>query len=111
MSSCRGQHWVPGSICQIQRQELVEAVRDCIAVTSALMRHNGSPQQLSGNSQHNLSPCHGHLHRRWATSAVLLNPCLHLRLLLPSTSPQADHHCHPDVMQSQLHDEQEHVSC
>ena len=79
-------------------------MRDCIAVTSALMRDNGSPQQLGGNSQHNLSPCHGHLHRRWADSAVLLNSTCTSSSLLPPppppTSPQANHHCHPDATQT-----------
>ena len=81
MSRCRGQHGVPGSICQIQRQELIEAMCDCIAVTPALMRHNGSPQQLCRNSQHNLSPCHSHLHRQWAICAFLLKPGMQFNLI------------------------------
>ena len=75
---------------------------DCIAVTSALMRHDGSPQQLCCNSQHNLSPCHGHLHRQVAYYRSSSTSCLHFRIFLPSTPPQVDHHCHPDVTQTKM---------
>ena len=49
-------HYIPIRVCQIQCQQLMEAVCHCIAVASALVCHNGSPQQLCAHPQNGLPP-------------------------------------------------------
>lgn len=87
----------PARLCQVQGKELVEAVRDGIAVPAPLVRHHGRAQQISPHGQKDLllarrmrehpwvrlSTCWGihddALQRVPVQIVVLLAACIHIQ--------------------------------